>query len=141
MADVVELELTRGQSAPRDARRLIDSSFGSTLQRAELESAKLCISELVTNALVHGRGTIRLRLALDEDKLLVEVIDEGAGFEREVRVEDFEQLGGWGLTIVDAVSSRWGVHDGTTHVWFELERPGPRIGAEKNPLGEDSPTG
>jgi hypothetical protein len=35
--------------------------------------------------------------------------------------------------IVDAESSRWGIHEGTTHVWFELERPGPRLAAEEAP--------
>ena len=68
---------------------------------------------------------------------LAEVIDEGSGFEREVRRGDFERLGGWGLSLVDAESSRWGVHEGTTHVWFEIERPGPRLGREHNPLPVD----
>ena len=31
--------------------------------------------------------------------------------------------GGWGLHLVDQVAQRWGVHEGSTHVWFEL---GPR---------------
>jgi hypothetical protein len=42
-------------------------------------------------------------------------------------------VGGWGLSIVDALASRWGVHEGTTHVWFELERPGPRLGSGGRP--------
>ena len=36
--------------------------------------------------------------------------------------------------IVEAEASRWGVHEGTTHVWFEVERPGPRLGPDQNPL-------
>ncbi len=67
-------------------------------------------------------------MRLDEDRLLVEVVDEGSGFERGLRRSDFEQIGGWGLDIVEEVSSRWGVHEGTTHVWFELEWSGPRLG-------------
>jgi hypothetical protein len=35
--------------------------------------------------------------------------------------------------VNDAVLRRWGVHQGTTHVWFELERAGPRIGIESRP--------
>jgi len=72
---------------------------------------------------------MRSRARLNEDRLLVEVIDEGSGLEADVRERDFEnpRAGGRGLTIVDAESSRWGIRKGTTHVWFELERPGPRI--------------
>ena len=75
-----------------------------------------------------------LRLSLDQDRLLAEVIDQGTGFERVVRKSDFERLGGWGLSLVEAESTRWGVHEGTTHVWFEIERPGPRLGPDKTPL-------
>jgi hypothetical protein len=67
-----------------------------------------------------------------------EVIDEGSGFERIVRDNTLDQLGGWGLHLVEAESSRWGVHEGTTHVWFEIEQPGPRIGEHKNPSTTDS---
>jgi len=69
-----------------------------------------------------------LRATLDEDRLLVEVIDEGNGFERTIRQQDFPSIGGRGLAIVDAEASRWGIHAATTNVWFELERPGPRLG-------------
>jgi hypothetical protein len=65
--------------------------------------------------------------------VLVEVIDEGSGFERVVRRNDFEDVGGRGLTIVESQASRWGIHEGTTHVWFELERSGPRLGEESKP--------
>jgi hypothetical protein len=51
----------------------------------------------------------------------VEVIDQGDGFERMVR-ELFETAGGHGLNIVDAIASPWGIHEGASHVWFELER-------------------
>lgn len=99
----------------------------------QLRTAELLVSELVTNAVMHGQGKITLRAQADEDRVLVEVIDEGRGFERTVRHDDFEAVGGRGLAIVDAEASRWGIHEGTTHVWFELERPGPRLGSEKNP--------
>jgi len=55
------------------------------------------------------------------------------GFERVLRRRAFDQVGGWGLEIVEDVASRWGVHEGTTHVWFELERSGPRLGAPQRP--------
>jgi anti-sigma regulatory factor (Ser/Thr protein kinase) len=103
-----------------------------------LDRSKLLVSELVTNAVVHGQGKITLRADIDEDRLRAEVIDEGSGFERVVRDHTLDHLGGWGLTLVETESSRWGVHEGTTHVWFEVEQPGPRIGEDKNPNAIDS---
>jgi anti-sigma regulatory factor (Ser/Thr protein kinase) len=129
----VEVELPREPSSPSQARNLLSRLFAPALETDELYRAKLLVSELVTNALRHGRGTITLRADLDEDRLLVEVIDEGSGFSRVVRRQDFEALGGRGLTIVDAEASRWGVHEGTTHVWFEIERSGPRVATVKKP--------
>jgi anti-sigma regulatory factor (Ser/Thr protein kinase) len=130
---MAELALARASSAPAAAREWLSLSFGDHLERDELDQAKLLVSELVSNSVMHGRGEIVVRAQLDEERLLVEVTDEGSGFEREIRARDFDRVGGWGLMIVDAVASRWGVHEGTTHVWFELERPGPRLGPEAKP--------
>jgi anti-sigma regulatory factor (Ser/Thr protein kinase) len=87
-----------------------------------LETATLLVSELVTNAVRHGRGRITLRADLDDSRLLVDVFDEGTGIKpgRGNRRLD----GGRGLMIVDAASSRWGIDEGTAHVWFVLERTG-----------------
>ena len=50
------------------------------------------VSELVTNAVMHGQGTIRLRLQVDAGDVWGEVIDAGGGFEYEVReVGPFQQ--------------------------------------------------
>lgn len=138
MHEPVEVELPRDPSSAARARDLVAELFAAPLGSDELDRAKLLTSELVTNALVHGRGAITLKVGLDEDRLLVEVIDEGSGFERVVRERDFEYLGGWGLSIVDAEASRWGVHEGTTHVWFEIERAGPRLGADRKPPSDGS---
>ena len=32
--------------------------------------------------------------------------------------------GGWGLRIVDSCATRWGVEEGSTHVWFEVDLEG-----------------
>ncbi len=108
--------------------------LSGALGEDELERAKLLVSELVTNAVVHGDGTITLRGRLDEDRVLFDVIDEGGGFEYEVRQRGFSDVGGHGLSIVDTEASRWGIHEGTTHVWFEIERAGPRLGPPDEPL-------
>jgi anti-sigma regulatory factor (Ser/Thr protein kinase) len=125
-----EATLPHTVDAPRMARRLVGEWLPEGLATEELENARLLVSELVTNAVVHGRGGVTLRADFDEDRLLVEVIDDGDGFEWIVRQQNFESVGGRGLAIVDVLASRWGIHAGTTHVWFELERPGPRLGVD-----------
>jgi hypothetical protein len=65
---------------------------------------------------------------------MIEVIDEGKGFERIVRDRDFDDVGGLGLNAVDMIASRWGIHEGTSHVWFELERRRPRLGPANTPI-------
>jgi anti-sigma regulatory factor (Ser/Thr protein kinase) len=104
------------------------------LDGREFDDVRLLTTELVTNALVHGRGRIKVLGQLDEHRLMIEVIDEGEGFERFVRERDFDDVGGFGLKAVEAIASRWGIHEGTSHVWFELERCGPRRGPANPPV-------
>jgi anti-sigma regulatory factor (Ser/Thr protein kinase) len=130
---LAEIELPRQLSAASQARKWLGGRYGAELETDKLDTAKLLASELVNNAVLHGQGTITLRAALDKNRLLVEVIDQGSGFERVLDQNEFEKIGGRGLEIVETAASRWGVHQGTTHVWFELERAGPRIGIESRP--------
>ena len=85
----------------------------------------------MSNAVTHGVGRIRFRAHSDDDRILIEVLDEGSGFEYHASNVPFDELRGRGLEIVDAASSRWGIHEGTTHVWAEIEREGPRLGEHK----------
>jgi anti-sigma regulatory factor (Ser/Thr protein kinase) len=122
MVDWHETTLNWERSSPGRARRLLEAWFGSSLEPSELDTAKLLVTELVTNAMVHGEGTITLRSGLDDDQLMVEVIDEGSGFEVPAGPPPLDDSGGWGLQLVATKASRWGVFEGTTHVWFALER-------------------
>lgn len=133
MSEPFETELPRSPEAPGVARRALFGWYGATLEPSDLHKTKLLTSELVTNAVLHGEGRILLRAHLNDNRVLVEVIDEGGGFEHELRQRPFDDLHGRGLAIVDAEASRWGIHEGTTHVWFELEQPGPRLGELGNP--------
>jgi hypothetical protein len=42
-------------------------------------------------------------------------------------------MGGHGLMLVEALSSRWGIYAGTTQVWFELDTR--RTDPERSELG------
>jgi Histidine kinase-like ATPase domain len=113
-------ELPRGVDAPWLARRSLGDWYGATLRPGELHLAKLLTSELVTNAVLHGHGRITLSARLERQRLVVEVADEGGGFEYVAGQHSVDHLRGRGLAIVDAESARWGIDDGETHVWFEL---------------------
>ncbi len=130
----LELRFERNREAVHKARCAVADWLAPKVEREELDRTKLLVSELVTNAVLHGQGEIQVKADVNDDRVLVEVIDEGQGFEHDLRAHDFDAVGGKGLMIVDAEASRWGVHEGTTHVWFELERAGPRLGPEQNPL-------
>ena len=94
---------------------------------AVVETATLVATELVTNALVHGRGAVDLRLRLTRDRLVLEAVDGGSHLPRRRRAGD-EDEGGRGLQLVASLASRWGSRatDGGKVVWAELDlaRPG-----------------
>src|SRR3712207_4673484 len=105
------LELERGDSAPSVARRLVRDQAEGVVPRHRLADLCLVVSELVTNALNHGSGAIRLELTRDGDRLYGEVTDDGPGFEVDLRDRGLEEIGGRGLLVVSGVSDRWGVYD------------------------------
>src|SRR6476646_9013542 len=102
------LDLPRDSSAPGVARRAIAARFAG-LGAAAQADLRLVISELVSNAVLHGRGAITLRLQRDDDVVRGEVIDQGGGFERELRERGPEEVGGRGLQVVETLCTRWGI--------------------------------
>ena len=125
-SDHLVLELPHTSQAPGIARRWVDKSFAEELDDDAQHTAKVLVSELVTNAVVHGRGTPEIHAQLGRDVLLVEVIDEGPGFTPTVREPHPDTVGGNGFRIVEEEARRWGIRDGAAHVWFELPRHAQR---------------
>jgi anti-sigma regulatory factor (Ser/Thr protein kinase) len=145
MPDELTLELPRAPTAGSLARSAVSDSFAEELGRDRVGELLLVVSELVTNAVLYGRGAITLKVRVDRDGIFGEVVDQGGGFEREVRERGPDELTGRGLMIVDALSRRWGIHEGTTHVWFELAQPDdpprltePELGEAERPDGLDA---
>ncbi|MQA97096.1 MAG: SpoIIE family protein phosphatase [Streptosporangiales bacterium] len=96
-----------------------------TLARWGLETLafemELLVSELVTNAIVHGGPPVRLRL-LRADRLVCEVHDGGHDLPVLRPAEETDEHGR-GLQLVTGLAKRWGVSrtgEGKV-VWFELE--------------------
>ncbi|GAB2818073.1 hypothetical protein GCM10027091_56800 [Streptomyces daliensis] len=88
------------------------------------DMAQLVISEFFTNAVLHtDSGRVRCHLQVCQERLRIEVRDEGGGHvaPREAAAED---VNGRGLQLVSAVAEKWGVLGGGPHlgrvVWAEL---------------------
>jgi anti-sigma regulatory factor (Ser/Thr protein kinase) len=118
---ILRVEIARDRRAPAAARSAIDSLTGQ-VNPSMVPDARLLVSELITNSVKYGNGgPVTLEVtAEDPNAMRVEVIDQGSGFVPVVRDRPRTEVGGWGLHMVEALSERWGVHEGSTHVWFEL---------------------
>ncbi|MEV7812181.1 ATP-binding protein [Streptomyces flaveolus] len=121
--------LRREPTSVRRARRLVTAQLAEWAVGDLVDAAELLVSELVTNALRHTRGPLRLNLRLREGRLLCEVEDtESAGPVRVVAGPDAE--GGRGTELIDMLADAWGSTRTATGktVWFELWSGGPAPG-------------
>lgn len=112
--------LPRDSSCPRVARRLLEAYAWEELDQREGEQAMLIASELATNALVHGDGAIVLKINRADNRLRIEVRDEGHPDHIGVVAETEGRPGGRGLWIIEQLASAWGTVDGAGLVWAEL---------------------
>lgn len=122
-ASVSEVQLSPTQSAPGDARRFVADLLDG---HAAVEAAKLVVSELVTNAVLHGgqdagRVTVIVQLDHVHDRVRLEVSQsKHPGFHYLDQEPGHLGPTGRGLMIVDAVASEWGVDRDTGSVWAVL---------------------
>ena len=98
--------------------------MGLDLPEAAMADVELLTSEVVSNAVRHAdlnpSEEIVLRVVTD-GYVRVEVIDPGPPFEAGPPKPE-SGSGGWGLFLVDAVATTWGVEPevGGKMVWFEV---------------------
>ena len=88
-----------------------------------VDRAVLVVGELVTNAVVHARTEVRLRVELRGERLHLAVRDGSPWQLRPVTIPDPEAEGGRGLWLVDQLARAWGVNrhpDGGKVVWCTL---------------------
>ena len=113
-SDIDSIAEARGHV--RDA--LVDRTDPDTLGHVEL-----VVSELVTNSVRHGPGEpITLRLAATPAGGIDGVVhDQGEGGTIRLRSDqEMPAVGGLGLLLVDSLADEWGVHPGSTSVWFRF---------------------
>jgi anti-sigma regulatory factor (Ser/Thr protein kinase) len=122
--DSVDLRLNGTPEAASVARRALSRLRGD-IDPPVMETMRLLVTELVSNSVKHSRSdSVRLKVAVGRSGVLVEVTDQGSGFEHEPRGRSEARESGWGLFLVERLAHRWGVgrERGGTRVWFELRR-------------------
>ena len=121
---MAEHEVMPEAAAVAGARKFLRRTLDNwDVDEETADTAVLCLSELVTNAVIHSHAGCLVRVRLDQGVLRTTVRDHGtAGAASEVQLEDPLRVHGRGLLVVEALATRWGYEldtEGTT-VWFEL---------------------
>jgi anti-sigma regulatory factor (Ser/Thr protein kinase) len=128
MGSQIELRLPPEPIAPTLARAAL-ATLGSDVPELVLSDVQLLTTEVVSNAVRHASlmpsQEIVLRVVID-GPIRVEVLDEGAPFRAGPRGTDGPEPSGWGLFLVDALATSWGVEaEGSgKKVWFEVATAG-----------------
>jgi serine/threonine-protein kinase RsbW len=90
------------------------------LRQEVLGDLKLALTEACTNSVRHayagGEGTVDILYELHDDKLVIEVVDEGEGFEpptdRSNALTDEElSEGGLGIAIIEALADEFEIRE------------------------------
>lgn len=106
----------------RDARRLVRRTLVGWCDDEQLDAVALCVSELVTNAVVHAGSAPRILVHVRPPVIHVEISDDSdAG--PVVRGASTEDTSGRGVSILSALSDRWGWRrrsGGGKTVWFDV---------------------
>lgn len=125
----IRLELAaHPQSAPA-ARHAVRRLLAGSPLAARSDDAELAVSELVSNAVLHGRKPLEVVLSLDATRLRVEVHD-GSSTGPAFSMLDAAAVTGRGLVLVASCTDRWGVEPTPRGkaVWFEV---GPQPAQEQ----------
>ena len=89
---------------------------------ADPADALLVVTELLTNAIRHGRSAPTVALRLSPERLHLEVSDQSSA--APAMRDEPDATGGYGLQIVDRIAEHWGWRPTTAGkvVWTDLPR-------------------
>ncbi len=122
---VIEIRtmLTPHPTSVGEARRFVrDVLMSRQVADPVVDTVELLTSEVVTNAIVHGRSGPLLAVHVMEYVVRVAVGD-GSPELPVRRLGQVDDLSGRGVVIVDELASAWGVErerNGSKRVWFEV---------------------
>ena len=123
------LRLRAEPSAVRRARDFVRDESAAITDPAR-DAAVLMVSELVTNAVLHGSPPIAVMVHGARWGVQVSVLDDHPG-RPVVRPHSRDVTGGRGMQVIDALATAWGVRGRPIGkaVWFILldEQPEPAV--------------
>ncbi|MGI8685790.1 MAG: ATP-binding protein [Acidimicrobiales bacterium] len=107
-------------TSPRAARQFVGSVIGHPDDETT-QMALVLTSELVTNAVLHARTSVDVRVELEDGLIRVEVADGDPRLPAPMSHAP-DALGGRGLFLVEQLASAWGTDlcNGGKVVWFTL---------------------
>ena len=126
----LHLEVDGGTKAIPASRRTVEG-LDEYVGDECTDKVRLLVSEVVTNAVVHGGAdvavTLQLTMRVTSKLVRVEVTDPGGGFDASGGPPGSDrEIGGWGLVLVDKLADRWGTEqEPQSKVWFEIDRESP----------------
>jgi len=134
----VEAAFGRDATEVARARQVVGSALAAWGLDAERTAIELAVSELVSNAITHGAGDVRVSVDLAGDHVHLEVCDQGGGrpvMSAEAPVAG--QVGGWGLRFVDELADDWGAETaaGLTRVWMDKRTDDTNGGGAADGIG------
>lgn len=108
-------------TAPREARRFVTSQLAAAAPSDLVGVVELLTCEAVTNAVLHARTNIDLRLVQSAERVRIEVADRSPVLPKP-RLYDDEATTGRGLQLIESLAAAWGVVPGEQSkvLWFEV---------------------
>jgi anti-sigma regulatory factor (Ser/Thr protein kinase) len=107
-AVAIVLAVPYDATGPSVARHFVQQ-FAEDYRLGQAAELVMIVSELVTNAIVHGAAPVRLTLLHRDGETTIEVADGDAEIDRvKLRRVDRSEPGGKGLAVVASLANRWG---------------------------------
>ncbi len=116
------LELPPTTESVPTARRFVRTVMDESDTVADIDTAALLVTEIVTNAVLHALTPMTVRVSVAADVVRIEVRD-GSVVAPRVRAFSATAATGRGLRLLESLAVRWGVRpepSGGKVVWFEV---------------------
>lgn len=122
------LELPASTDSVPRARRYVRDALAEADASADIPTACLLVSELVTNAVLHARTSLLVTVTSDAGHVRLEVHDQSAV---SPRLHGFSSTSatGRGLRLLDSLAKRWGMEP-------DLDGMGKTVWCEVAPMAE-----
>ena len=114
------LPLTESLGLARDSVAALLGAAG--VAQSVIDDAQLVVTELLSNAMRHAEPPLGLEVSVADSGVVIEVADHSPELLPQQLPPDLARTGGWGMGILTAISSAWGVRTFPDHkvVWALL---------------------